>query len=132
MAWDGPAKAQITLAADDSHGGNRDFILDYRLSGDQIQSGLMLYQGETENFFMLMVQPPQRVTPEAMPPREYIFVLDVSGSMHGFPLDTAKLLMKDLLAGLRPEDRFDVILFAGASRLLAPRSIAARQLRKAR
>ena len=125
VAWDGPAKAQITLAADDSHGGNRDFILEYRLSGDQIQSGLMLYQGETENFFMLMVQPPQRVTPEAIPPREYIFVLDVSGSMHGFPLDTAKLLMKDLLAGLRPEDRFDVILFAGASRLLAPRSIAA-------
>jgi Ca-activated chloride channel family protein len=45
--------------------------------------------------------------------------------MHGFPLDTAKLLMKDLLAGLRPEDRFNVILFAGAARLLAPRSIAA-------
>jgi Ca-activated chloride channel family protein len=85
----------------------------------------MTYQGDTENVFMLMVQPPQRVTPETIPPREYIFVLDVSGSMHGFPLDTAKLVIKDLLAGLRPEDRFNVILFAGAARLLAPRSIAA-------
>jgi Ca-activated chloride channel family protein len=125
VAWDGPAQAQITLAADESHGGNRDFILDYRLSGDRIHSGLMLHEGKTENFFMLMVQPPVRVVPEAMPPREYIFVLDVSGSMHGFPLDTAKLLMKELLARLRPEDRFNVILFAGAAKLFAPRSIAA-------
>ena len=125
VAWDGPSQAHITLASGESHGGNRDFILDYRLSGDRIHSGLMLYEGETENFFMLMVQPPVRVAPEAMPPREYIFVLDVSGSMHGFPLDTAKLLMKDLLDGLRPEDRFNVILFAGAARLFAPRSVAA-------
>ena len=125
VTWDGPSKAQISLAADETHGGNRDFILDYRLSGDQIQTGLMTYEGDAENVFMLMVQPPQRVTPDAIPPREYIFVLDVSGSMHGFPLDTAKVLIKDLLAGLRPEDRFNVILFAGAARLLAPRSITA-------
>jgi hypothetical protein len=28
--------------------------------------------------------------------------------------------MRKLLAGLRPEDRFNVILFAGASNLFAP------------
>ena len=66
VAWDGPSQAHITLASGESHGGNRDFILDYRLSGDRIHSGLMLYEGETENFFMLMVQPPVRVAPEAM------------------------------------------------------------------
>ena len=125
VAWEGDSRAQIELAAEESHGGNRDFILEYRLSGDQIQTGLMLYQGEEENFFMLMVQPPRRVTPEVVPPREYIFVLDVSGSMYGFPLDTAKELMKKLLADLRPVDRFNVILFAGSARLLAPRSLPA-------
>ncbi len=125
VAWDGPSRARISLAADEAHGGDRDFVLDYRLSGDRIHTGLMLYEGESENLFMLMVQPPARVAPEAMPPREYIFVLDVSGSMHGFPLDTAKRLMKALLAGLRPEDRFNVILFAGAAQVMAPRSIPA-------
>jgi Ca-activated chloride channel family protein len=125
VAWEGDAKARIELAAEESHSGNRDFILEYRLSGDRIQTGLMLYQGEEENFFMLMVQPPRRVTPEVVPPREYIFVLDVSGSMYGFPLDTAKELMKKLLADLRPVDRFNVILFAGSARLLAPRSLPA-------
>ena len=33
-----------------------------------------------------------------------MFLLDVSGSMHGFPLDTAKALMRNLLGELRPTD----------------------------
>ena len=36
----------------------------------------------------------QRVATEAIPPREYIFVVDVSGSMEGFPLNTSKRLLK--------------------------------------
>ncbi len=78
--------------------GNRDFVLRYRLAGDEIASGLLLYPGADENFFLLMVQPPRPSPPDEIPPREYIFVLDVSGSMHGFPLDTAKTLMRDLRA----------------------------------
>jgi Ca-activated chloride channel homolog len=123
--WQGESEAHIALSANETGGGNRDFILAYRLSGDQIHSGLLLHQGETENFFLLMVQPPRRVTPESLPPREFIFVLDVSGSMNGFPLDTAKVLMKQLLAGLRPVDRFNLILFAGSAQVLAPQSVPA-------
>jgi Ca-activated chloride channel family protein len=33
-----------------------------------------------------MAEPPQAVELSEMPRREYIFVVDVSGSMHGFPL----------------------------------------------
>jgi Ca-activated chloride channel family protein len=123
--WENPSRARICLTAGETHGGDRDFILDYRLDGDRIQSGLMLNKGQEENFFLLMVQPPRRVAPETMPPREYIFVLDVSGSMSGFPLDTAKLLMQQLLAGLRPVDRFNLILFAGSAQVLAPQSVPA-------
>ena len=60
--WQSQSQARVTLSPDESQGGNRDFILDYRLSGDRIHSGLMLHQGEQENFFLLMVQPPRRVT----------------------------------------------------------------------
>jgi Ca-activated chloride channel family protein len=50
----------------------------------------MLYKGQDENFFLAMVEPPKAVPPTAISPRDYIFVVDISGSMHGFPLDTAK------------------------------------------
>lgn len=125
VSWESEAKASILLAESESHGGNRDFILNYRLTGDQIQTGLMLYEGEDENFFTLMVQPPERVVPETIPAREYIFVVDVSGSMNGFPLDTAKALLNQLISTLRPTDSFNVILFAGAANILAPRSLPA-------
>ena len=62
---------------------------------------------------------------EQIPPREYVFMVDVSGSMHGFPLDTAKALMRDLLGKLRPTDRFNVLLFSGGSRLFSDTSVAA-------
>ena len=59
-----------------------------------------------------MAEPPQAVTQDEVPPREYVFVVDVSGSMYGFPLDTAKTLMGDLVNVLRPSDTFNVVVFA--------------------
>lgn len=125
VEWVSENTARITLDPKEENGGNRDYILRYRLQGKQVETGLLLYAGEEENFFLLMMQPPERVEPAQIPPREYIFVLDVSGSMHGFPLDTAKVLMRELIGGLRPTDRFNVILFSGASRLIAPESLPA-------
>jgi Ca-activated chloride channel family protein len=123
--WQDASTARITLDPGEAKGGNRDYILRYRLQGQQVETGLLLYTGKDENFFLLMVQPPQRVAPQQIPPREYVFVLDVSGSMHGFPLDTAKVLMRKLIGALRPTDSFNVILFSGGSRLLAPKSLPA-------
>ncbi|HBD08896.1 MAG TPA: trypsin [Syntrophobacteraceae bacterium] len=125
VQWDSQSSAKVSLAPTGEFAGNRDFILKYRLAGKTIQSGLLLHEGEKENFFLLMVQPPERVKPADIPPREYIFILDVSGSMHGFPLDTAKVLIKDLLSHLQERDTFNVILFSGTSSVLAPKSLAA-------
>jgi Ca-activated chloride channel family protein len=105
-------RADVVLADSERFGGNRDFVLRYRLAGAAIESGLLLYEGRDENFFLLMSQPPQVVERTAIPPREYIFVVDVSGSMYGFPLDTAKQLMRDLASVLRPTDSFNVVVFA--------------------
>ncbi len=67
-----------------------------------------------------MLEPPRRPQAAEIPPREYIFLLDVSGSMHGYPLETAKVLMRDLLGRLRPTDYFNVALFSGAAEVLSP------------
>jgi Ca-activated chloride channel family protein len=114
----------VTLTSSEP-AANRDFILRYQLRGDRVASGLSLYQGRDESFFMLMVQPPERPRVEDIPSREYVFIVDVSGSMHGFPLTLAKSLLRNLIGSLRPTDRFNVLLFSGDSRLMAPASVPA-------
>jgi Ca-activated chloride channel homolog len=122
------AGATIALDPSETSGGNRDFVLRYRLAGAELASGLLLRQGKDakdESFFLMMVQPPHRPATELIPPREYVFILDVSGSMIGYPLDVAKKLMRDLLGRLRPVDRFNVELFSGATALYSEQSVDA-------
>ncbi len=116
--------AEIKLNASEKSGGNRDYILSYRLAGGQIQSGLLLSEG-TENFFLLMLQPPKKAEDDAVPFRDYVFVVDVSGSMWGFPLDISKAMLKNLLGKLRPGDMFNVMLFAGGSEIMSCSSVPA-------
>ncbi len=125
VAYDQAGAAAIRLKSAGADNGNRDFVLRYQLRGKRIETGLLLHEGEQENFFLLLSQPPERVENAAIPPREYIFVVDVSGSMHGFPLDISKKLMVELLTRLRPSDRFNILFFSGGSALLADNPIAA-------
>lgn len=117
--------ATVLLDKSETSGGDRDFILQYRFAGGKIETGLLLYEGKDENFFMLMVEPPKRVPLDSIPPREYIFVMDVSGSMGGYPLETSKKLLRNLVGGLRTSDKFNVIQFAGGGALFAQESVDA-------
>ena len=117
--------ADIKLKSTEEFEGNRDFIIQYQLSGNKIESGILLYEGKDENFFMAMIQPPKNVISSDIPPREYVFIVDVSGSMRGFPLDISKQLLRNLITDLRSQDRFNVLLFAGSSSVLFERSMPA-------
>jgi Ca-activated chloride channel homolog len=124
--YQGPSVADIKL--DQVGGGNKDFVLRYRLAGDKIETGLLQYEEPptgkpypAEKFFALLVEPPKRPQLADIPGREYIFLLDVSGSMHGFPLDTTKALMRNLLPSLRPTDHFNIVTFSGANWVWSPK-----------
>ncbi len=132
LRWSGQNHVELALADTERLSGNRDFVLRYRLAGTEIAAGLLLHRGRDENFFLLMAQPPQAVSPDAVPPREYIFVVDVSGSMHGFPLETARTLMRDIAGVLRPSDTFNVVVFADGSETFASSSVPATQANLAR
>ncbi len=126
--FENKSRAKVVLdRSEEPNAGNRDFILRYRLAGDAVDAGLLVYEDEKhgENFFLLNIQPPTRVRPDQVPPREFVFVVDVSGSMHGFPLDTSKQMLRELIGGLKPEERFNVLLFAGGSNILGETSVAA-------
>lgn len=132
---EGTNGARVALMAgspDDEAGdrnNNRDFILDWQLSGEHLTPGLTLYPGapDEENFFLAMVEPPRTIATAQIVPRDYVFVVDISGSMHGYPLDTAKVLLRHLIGGLRPSDTFNVLLFAGSNRVLSESSVPATQ-----
>ncbi len=121
-------EAQVTIAPDEPLPANRDFVLHYRLAGGAIETGLLLdppaKEGE-DGHFLLLLEAPARPAATLVPPRDFLFVVDVSGSMHGFPIETTKVLLRELAARLRPVDSFNVLLFAGDSQLLSPTSLPA-------
>jgi Ca-activated chloride channel family protein len=125
VSYAGPSTADVTL--DQKGGGNKDFVLRYRLAGDKIETGLLQFAEPSglpypsEKFFALLVEPPQRPVAADIPGREYVFLLDTSGSMHGFPIDTTKELMRHLLPGLRPTDHFNIVCFSGDNFVWAPK-----------
>ncbi len=104
---------------------DRDFILNYEMESKKVESGLILHEGEKENFFLLMLQAPRRVPAEEILPREYVFVVDVSGSMNGKPIETAVELFGNLLESTNEDDMFNVMKFAGASDVLFEKSMPA-------
>ncbi len=110
--------ASVQMADDGETRNDRDFILEYRLAGARTATGLTLFQGAEENFFLAIVEPPKAIGTEQINPREYIFVVDISGSMHGYPLETSKTLLRNLIGHLRPSDTFNVLLFSGSAEML--------------
>ena len=121
-------EAQVAIAADEPMPANHDFILRYRLAGGAIETGLLLdapTKAGEDGHFLLLLEAPTRPASTQVPPRDFLFVVDVSGSMHGFPLDATKALLRELAARLRPVDSFNVLLFAGDSRLLSPNPLPA-------
>lgn len=93
---------------------NRDFVLRYRVAGEKPKA-ILYATGKDEGHFSLIVQPPSLDIGTLVGKRELVFVVDVSGSMHGTPLALCKAAMRDALVRMRPVDTFNVITFAGAT-----------------
>ncbi len=118
------SKANATVALSETQDFNQDFTLNYQLAGNEIDSGILVYEDpDGENYFVAMVQPQARIKPNNIPAREYVFIVDVSGSMSGYPLDITKQVMKQLLADLGNEDLFNIVFFAGSSYMYSDKSL---------
>jgi len=92
---------------------NRDFVLVYETASDKIEDTVLAHTDERGNFFTLVLQPPKRVRQELIVPKEIVFVIDKSGSMNGFPMETAKRAMRLCIQGLHKNDTFNLMTFAG-------------------
>jgi Ca-activated chloride channel family protein len=94
---------------------NRDFVLDYRLSGERTQAGLLAHRDARGGFFSLLVEPPTAPPDASVVPREMVFLLDCSGSMNGLPLEASKAFMRAALHKLRPSDAFRIVRFSDSA-----------------
>jgi len=80
--------------------------------------------GNEDAFALLTVSPPSMPRAETTP-RDITLVLDVSGSMQGRKIEQARAAGKQLLATLRPEDRFRLIDFSSDVRTFRDEFVAA-------
>ncbi len=106
---------------------NKDFILKFDVAGRKIEDAVLTHRSQPGGFFTMILQPPERVNAKDITPKELVFVLDTSGSMHGFPIEKAKETMKLALEGLYPLDTFNLITFSGDTHILFPEPVPATQ-----
>lgn len=127
---DGDRRATIALDPADSL-PNKDFVLRYDVTGKKPEMAVLTHTGKHspdaqrlgEGYFMLMIQPQEDERLTKSPPREIVFLVDVSGSMSGEP--TAKVIgaMQNMLKLCRPIDTVQVITFASQAFKLFERPV---------
>lgn len=105
--------------------------IQYKSKGDQVDAGMLVYEESGCKYILGIVEPPQVISPEEIAPREYIFVMDISGSMNGFPLETSKELVTKILHDLKEYEKFNILFFAGSSDFFAQKSVYATEENKA-
>jgi Ca-activated chloride channel family protein len=118
------ARAHVQLK-DSATIPNKDFILKYDVAGRKVEDALLTTRSDRGGFFTLILQPPDRIAPADVMPKELVFVLDTSGSMSGFPIEKAKEAMKLAMDGLYPQDTFNLITFAGDEHILFDQPVPA-------
>lgn len=99
---------------------NKDFVLVYQTAGDTISDTFLAHTDRRGKFFTLVLQPPKRVQPKAVVPKEILFAIDKSGSMAGFPIETAKRAMRACIEGAHEDDTFNLICFEGGTSCCFP------------
>jgi Ca-activated chloride channel family protein len=111
------SKQQITLAGDNF--ANKDFELAWTLAPGRAPAAALFTEKKGDRHYgLLMVVPPAQERQGPAIPREAIFVIDTSGSMHGASIAQAKEALELAIRRLSPADSFNVIEFNSYARAL--------------
>lgn len=116
-------KTLVRLPSHDSL-PNKDFVLRWKPT-DGVQSSVVAARTEAGGYFSLMILPPAELRQLPRMPLEFVFTLDVSGSMSGRPIEQAKQAMLYAMQRMSPEDRFQVVKFADNAEQMAPQPVPA-------
>ncbi len=107
----GRSHAIVRIRPEDSI-PNKDFVLRYRIDGEEPSLVVLPHREEGDGRFLLLLQPEASPPHERITSKEMIFVVDCSGSMSGSPIEKVQEAMRYALAHLDPLDTFQIIRFS--------------------
>lgn len=105
--------------------GDRDFVLLWRVAGDEPAVGVVAHARGEDVYISLLVEPPATPHEEQIAPREVVYLLDCSGSMAGIPMAASKAFVGESLDGLRARDAFRVVRFSDSATEFSSRPLEA-------
>jgi len=89
----------------------KDFVVYYSLSEDDIGLSFMNWEGPEDNYYMLLASPSYVGKKEKILSKNLIFVLDSSGSMSGKKIKQAKEAVRFIISHLDKKDGFSLVDF---------------------
>ncbi len=97
---------------------NQDFVLRWNAETIDPEASIVAHAVDGKGTFLLQILPPVTGGQVSIP-REVVMLLDTSGSMEGYPLQTAKAVGSEVLENLLPHDTFRILDFSDTTRSLA-------------
>ena len=123
----GASGAVAEISTEDSI-PNKDFVMKYAVVGEKPEMAVLAHsKGADQGYFMLMIQPKLDEELAKAPPREVVFLVDVSGSMRGEPTEKVKEAMRHFFRLSKPNDTMQVITFFSHAEKLFKRPVPATQ-----
>jgi Ca-activated chloride channel family protein len=121
---EGKGKARVSFEGKNIK-PEKDFILYYSLSEEDIGLSFMNYKGPEDNYYLLLASPSYVGKKEKILNKNLIFVLDSSGSMSGKKIKQAKEAVRFIINHLDKKDRFSLVDFDDGVSLFSPELIPA-------
>jgi Ca-activated chloride channel family protein len=116
----GPEQRLVRLSPKDSL-PNKDFVLRYRTAWEKPRAAVRsALRAPGDGTVLVMVQPSEDADLLEAPARDLCFLVDVSGSMGGAPIEKVREIIRDFLGRMRAVDRMQIVAFAGAASSLFP------------
>jgi Ca-activated chloride channel family protein len=107
---EGPNKA--TLGFEEKNvKPDKDFIVYYAVSSDEVGMSFLNYSDKEDNYFMLLAAPRYVEAKEKIINKNLVFVLDSSGSMSGKKMQQTKEAARSIINHLDEKDHFSIIDF---------------------
>lgn len=104
---------------------DKDFVLYYSFSPDEIGLSLLNWKGPENSYFMLLASPAFVARKEKVINKNLVFILDSSGSMSGVKIKQAKEAARFVINHLDVRDRFSIVDFDDGVNIFSQETVPA-------